>query len=59
MNIARLYCRYVGISIRSQLQYPASLVMLALGQMIFVAIDFLGIWAFSKRQHLDPCQRRR
>ena len=39
----RLYARYAGVSIRSQMQYPASFVMLTLGHVLTTAIEFLGI----------------
>ena len=43
MNAARLYMRYIGISIRGQLQYPASSIMQAIGQFIVTVKEFGGI----------------
>ena len=44
-----LYFRYLGVSLRAQLQYRASVVMQALGILIITAIEFLGIWALFDR----------
>lgn len=49
MNAARLYMRYAGISIRSQMQYRMSFVMLALGHFVGTGIEMLGIWALFAR----------
>jgi ABC-2 type transport system permease protein len=48
-NGIRLYLRYIGISLRSQMQYRASFVMLSLGSFLITAIEFLGIWALFDR----------
>src|SRR5689334_7354371 len=45
----RLYRRYIGISIRSQLQYPASFVMASVGILLVTGIEFLGVWALFDR----------
>jgi viologen exporter family transport system permease protein len=45
----RLYFRYVAASIRSQMQFPASLAMLALAQFGGTLIEFGGIWALFNR----------
>ncbi len=45
----RLYFRYVGISVRGQMQYRASFLMLTLGQLAMTGIEFLGIWALFAR----------
>lgn len=45
----RLYLRYVSISLRSQLQYPASFLMMSVGNLAITAIEFLGIWALFSR----------
>ncbi|NLV91341.1 MAG: ABC transporter permease [Firmicutes bacterium] len=45
----KLYLRYVGVSLRSQLQYPASFVMMILGNLVTTVIDFLGILALFSR----------
>ncbi len=45
----RLYFRYIGISLRSQLQYPASFAMMAVGNLVINGIEFFGIWALFTR----------
>jgi len=45
----RLYGRYVGVSMRAQMQYRASFVMLTLGHLLIMAIEFLGIWVLFAR----------
>jgi len=49
MNHARLYMRYIGVSIRSQMQYPASFFMLAAGQFIATVTEFVGVWVLFSR----------
>lgn len=49
MNGLRLYLRYVGSAIRSQMQYRASFVMLSLGTFIMIGFEFLGVWALFDR----------
>ncbi|MCA1597300.1 MAG: ABC-2 family transporter protein [Chloroflexi bacterium] len=45
----RLYGRYAGISLRSQMQYRFSFVMMTAGNFLVTAIEFLGIWALFHR----------
>jgi len=45
----RLYGRYVGVSIRAQMQYRASFVLAAVGQFLITGIEFLGVWALFDR----------
>ncbi len=45
----RLYLRYIGISVRGQMQYPASFVMLSLGAFLVTGAEFIGIWALLHR----------
>jgi ABC-2 type transport system permease protein len=45
----RLYWRYVGVSIRAQMQYRASFVMLSVGHFLSTGIEFLGVWALFAR----------
>jgi viologen exporter family transport system permease protein len=45
----RLYRRYVATSVKSQLEYPASFVMNAIGMFLLTGIEFLGIWALFDR----------
>lgn len=49
MNPLRLYLRYIAISIRGQMQYRASFVLMSFGQFLTTGIEFLGIWALFDR----------
>jgi len=49
MDAVRVYFRYISISIRSQLQYRASLLMLTLANFLISIIEFIGIWALFSR----------
>ena len=50
----RLYGRYIAVSIRSQMQYRASFVMLSLGQFMATGIEFIGTLAlFDRFGHLQ------
>ena len=49
MNATRLYGRYIGISIRSQMQYRVSFVMSALGLLVVTTGEFFGVWAMFDR----------
>jgi ABC-2 type transport system permease protein len=49
MNGARLYLRYLGISLRSQMQYRASFIMVAMGACLAHFTEFIGIWALFTR----------
>jgi ABC-2 type transport system permease protein len=44
-----LYRRYLGVSLRGQMQYRASFLLLALGELVGTAIEFAGIWALFSR----------
>jgi len=45
----RLYLRYIGISVRGQMQYRASFVMITIGHLLITGIEFLGIWVLFER----------
>ena len=45
----RLYVRYVGVSVRSQMQYRASFVMLTVGHFLVTGVEILAIWALFAR----------
>ncbi len=45
----RLYCHYIGISIRAQMQYRASFVMMTIGQIFTSGMEFAAIWALFDR----------
>ena len=49
VNSAKLYLRYVTLSIRGQMQYRASFVMLTLGHFAITAVEFLAIWVLFER----------
>lgn len=49
MSGLRLYFRYIGISVRSQLQYRGSFVMQTLGHLTVTFAEFLAIWALFAR----------
>lgn len=49
MNAVRLYVRYLDVSVRSQLQYRASVIMQSIGAFMITAIEFLGILALFDR----------
>ena len=49
MNDARLYLRYVGVSLRGQLQYRASFIMLTIGHFISTGVEVLGVVALFHR----------
>lgn len=44
-----LLIRYLGISIRGQLQYKASFIFQSVGHLLITGIEFLGIWALFDR----------
>ena len=49
MNAIRLYFRYLSISVRSQLQYRASVIMQSIGIFMITTVEFLGILALFDR----------
>jgi len=49
IDAVRLYLHLLSASIRSQMQYRASFVMLAIGHFASTAIDFLALWALFDR----------
>jgi ABC-2 type transport system permease protein len=49
IDATRLYFRYIGISIRSQMQYRASFVMLTLGRFLTTGIEIACIWVLFER----------
>jgi ABC-2 type transport system permease protein len=44
-----LYVRYLAVSIRAQLQYPASFAMASLGHLLGTGVEFLGVLALFDR----------
>ena len=49
MNAIRLYARYIGVSIRSQMEYRASFAMQTLAHFLLTGIDFVALWALFER----------
>lgn len=49
MNAFSLYLRYVGISIRSQMQYRVSFIFQSLGHLLITGIEFLALAALFQR----------
>ena len=49
MNPSRLYGRYVGASLRGQMQYPGSWLLTSLGAFVATGVDFVAIWALFAR----------
>lgn len=49
MNAFRLYGRYVGASLRAQMQYPGSFVLTSLGAFASTVVDFVAVWALFAR----------
>ncbi len=45
----RLYFRYIGLSVRSQMQYRGSFIMMTIGHFLTTGIEFLGIWILFHR----------
>jgi ABC-type uncharacterized transport system permease subunit len=53
-NSLQLYGRYIAVSLRSQMQYRASFIMLSLGQFMATGIEFIGTLAlFDRFGHLQ------
>jgi ABC-2 type transport system permease protein len=49
LNSIQLYFKYIRISLYSQLQYRASLVMLIVGSFLVSLVEFAGIWVLLAR----------
>lgn len=45
----RLCARYIGVSIRSQMQYRGSFLMQSFGQFLAIMLEFVAIWALFDR----------
>lgn len=44
-----LFCKLIVVSMRAQLQYPASFLMLSVGHFLGTFVDVLGIWVLFDR----------
>jgi len=49
MGPLRLYFRYVGVSLRGQMQYRASFILSAIGIFGGTGVEVLGIWVMFQR----------
>lgn len=49
MDSIRVYFRYIGISLRGQMQYKASFIMMAAGNFILSLMEFVAVWALFDR----------
>src|SRR5215467_7065282 len=49
MNALRLYCRYIDLSFRSQMQYRVSFLMRSFGHFLVTGSEFLGFVALFNR----------
>jgi ABC-2 type transport system permease protein len=45
----RMFARFIGVSIRSQLQYRTAFLVACLGQLLNSAMELCGIWALFAR----------
>jgi len=49
INSIQLYFRYIGVSIRAQMQYKSSFIMMAIGGFLVNCGEFFGVWALFDR----------
>jgi ABC-2 type transport system permease protein len=49
VNDLRLYLRYLGVSLRGQMQYRASFIMMAIGLFVSLMAEFAAVWALFAR----------
>jgi ABC-2 type transport system permease protein len=49
VNSLSLYFRYIGISVRSQMQYRASFILMSIAHLLATGIEFVGIAAMFDR----------
>src|SRR6185295_18619395 len=49
LDSARLYCRYVGISFRGQMQYRLSFLVKSLAHFMVTGLEFLALVAMFQR----------
>jgi ABC-2 type transport system permease protein len=54
MNALRLYGRYVGVSLRGQMQYPVTFIITSLGAFAATVVEFVAIWTlFARFEQID------
>ena len=49
MNALSLLGRYMSASVRAQMQYPASAILMAVGQFVATILDLVAIWVLFAR----------
>ncbi|HEY7396583.1 MAG TPA: ABC-2 family transporter protein [Gemmatimonadaceae bacterium] len=49
MNAFRLYVRYIGVSLRAQMQYPAAFLITSAGAFFSTVIEFFALWMLFVR----------
>jgi ABC-2 type transport system permease protein len=49
MSSLRLWLHFIGVSLRTQAQYPASTLLLAVGQLLATVIEVVAVWALFDR----------
>jgi ABC-2 type transport system permease protein len=49
MNALSLLGRYMSASVRAQMQYPASAILMAVGQFVATILDVVAIWVLFAR----------
>ena len=49
LNDVQLYLRYLSVSIRSQMQYRVSFIMLSIGHLLTTVTEFVMLWALFDR----------
>ncbi len=49
LNAVELYSRYLGVSVRAQLEYRMSFALTSFGQLLSSGIEVIGLWAMFDR----------
>ena len=49
LNAVALYGRYLGVSVRAQLEYRMSFALTSFGQLLSSGIEVVGLWAMFDR----------
>lgn len=54
-DAVKLYLRLIGVSIRGQMQYRASFLLMSLGHFVTTGVEIFGVWAlFDRFGNLTP-----
>ena len=48
-NSIQLYFKYAGLSVRAQMQYRASFILMSIGTFVATGVEILGVWALFDR----------